>query len=265
MSHSAPASPAPEGRAAWRGPRGEWREFFDGLGGPGVFIFIAAGVLLWAYHYYGTGYFFRRAVGPWLGLGGEAAEAAAYFYWYGCSFIFLMFVPLIFIAASPRHRLGEFGLGLGDWRIGGRAAVVCALFMVAVLVIPWPGIGPLHSLDGFQRKYPLFRGATRSLPLFVAYELAYGAYFVAWEFFYRGFLLFGLEKAIGRWAVFVQMLPFAILHFGKPDLEALSSIFGGLILGWLAWRTRSFWYGVFVHVSMAVSLDLLVGLPRLGD
>lgn len=254
-------------RVPWRGLRHEWAHFFSGLSPTAAFHFTAAGVLLWAYHYYGTGYFFRRVVGPRLGIGGDGADAAPYFYWYGCAFVFLMFVPLLMIAASPRDRLREFGLGLGDWRIGAAAAVVCAVFMVAVLVIPLPGIGPLHALEQFQRKYPLFRGATRSWPLFVAYELAYSAYFVAWEFFYRGFMLFGLEKVIGRWAIFVQMLPFAILHFGKPDIEALSSVFGGLVLGWLAWRTRSFWYGVVIHASMAVSLDLLVGIPRLvsGD
>jgi CAAX protease family protein len=136
--------------------------------------------------------------------------------------------------------------------------------MMIVITVPMPGLGSVYALPAFQRKYPLFRGATASTPLFIGYELAYAAYFVAWEFFYRGFLLFGLGNVIGRWAVFVQMLPFAILHFGKPEIEAFSSVFGGLVLGWLAWRTRSFWYGVAIHASMAVYLDLLVGIPRLG-
>lgn len=249
-------------RVAWRGLRGEWDAFFAGLSPTGVVHFIAAGVVLWAYHYYGTGGFFRRYVGPWLGLDAGETATVSYFYWYGCSFVFLMVVPLMVIAANG-DSVRDYGLGLGQASIGARTAILCLGFMLAVLVVPLPGLGAVYELEGFQRKYPLFREATRSWGLFAAYELAYAAYFVAWEFFFRGYMLFGLEKVIGRWAVFAQMLPFVLLHFGKPDIEALSSVFGGLVLGWLAWRTRSFWYGVAIHASMAVALDLLVGVPRM--
>ena len=42
-----------------------------------------------------------------------------------------------------------------------------------------------------------------------------GFYMFCWEFFFRGFLLFGLQKSrLGAWgAVIVQALLFALLHW----------------------------------------------------
>ena len=50
----------------------------------------------------------------------------------------------------------------------------------------------------------------------------------------------GLSKKFGYYAIFIQMIPFFILHRGKPELETFASIFGGLILGVQAWRSEVF-------------------------
>jgi len=68
-----------------------------------------------------------------------------------------------------------------------------------------------------------------------------------WEFLFRGFLLFGLARRFGDEAVLLQAVPFAIAHIGKPELETLSTIFGGAAFGYLAWRTDSFFYPFLIH------------------
>ena len=88
------------------------------------------------------------------------------------------------------------------------------------------------------------------------------AYFIAWEYFWRGFMTFSLEKTFGPWVIWILMLPFVVHHFEKPDLEALSSILGGLALGWLALRTRSFWYGAFIHAATDLTLDVLMVIAK---
>lgn len=70
-------------------------------------------------------------------------------------------------------------------------------------------------------------------------------------------MLFGLEKKFGFYAVFIQMIPFVILHNGKPFIETLSAIPGAIALGWLALRTRSFYYCVVVHIGVMYSIDLI--------
>ena len=40
------------------------------------------------------------------------------------------------------------------------------------------------------------------------------------EFFYRGFLLFTLERYIGVYSIFVMVIPYCMVHFGKPFVES---------------------------------------------
>jgi uncharacterized protein len=48
-----------------------------------------------------------------------------------------------------------------------------------------------------------------------------------------------------------------MIHFHKPFPEAIGSIIGGFVLCWLALKTRSIWGGVFLHVAVALTLDVL--------
>ena len=42
-------------------------------------------------------------------------------------------------------------------------------------------------------------------------------------------------------------MPFVFGHLGKPELELFSTLGGGLVYGWLAWRTRSIVWGAIGH------------------
>jgi membrane protease YdiL (CAAX protease family) len=74
------------------------------------------------------------------------------------------------------------------------------------------------------------------------------------EFLIRGFLLFALLRAVGPLGVVVAVVPFAFIHIGKPDLETLSTLGGGLVFGWLNWRTGSIWYSAIYHVLIQTTV-----------
>jgi membrane protease YdiL (CAAX protease family) len=76
------------------------------------------------------------------------------------------------------------------------------------------------------------------------------------EFFFRGFLVLPLVASLGWSAILIGILPYALLHAGKPLLEAYGSIAFGLGLSWLAVRTRSILYGVAVHWVLAAVTTL---------
>ena len=53
---------------------------------------------------------------------------------------------------------------------------------------------------------------------------------------------------------------YCFLHLGKPLPEAISSFFGGYILGVLALRTSNIWGGILAHVGFALFLELFTFL-----
>lgn len=240
----------------------EIREFLSPLRPVPTTVFLVAGLMMCVHHYYGQGKFFRRVVGPALDLSRGEISYFACLYWPLTALVTYLLLPHLALRAASRFDPEEgpvyrAGLGLGDWRFGLRvAAFFYAVMVPLLLVVIWNG--------DFQGKYPLCGAATTSLQRFVVYELGFATYFIAWEYFFRGFLLFGLKRTFGHWTIWVQMLPFVVIHFPKPDLEAISSIIGGLALGWLALRTRSIWYGWFVHAATAVTLECLVVLIEGG-
>jgi membrane protease YdiL (CAAX protease family) len=185
-----------------------------------------------------------------LRLPGFAAPITAHLWWFGCSVVLYLVVPLILARAVPALRSDELGLVLGDVRFGLKATGALLAVMIPVVLIA------AHT-GAFAAKYPLARGATSSTATFVLYEAAYVAYFLGWEFLFRGFALFPVAARLGVWpAILIQNVPFALLHVGKPAPEAFGSLAAGLVLGLLAWRTRSFLWGFLVHAVVAVAMDV---------
>lgn len=191
-----------------------------------------------------------------------------YLYWHACSLLAYVGLPLLICRFALRVPLVETGLGLGDARFGLRAVLLLYAGM-----LPFVGVATLMPV--FVDKYPLspyVAGQALALAegtdglwwVVASYEAGYAAYFLGWEFLFRGYLTLVLARYIGPIAVVVQVVPFALLHVGKPQPEALGSIVAGLALGLLALRTRSVWWGFLLHAAIAITMDGLALLARLA-
>lgn len=90
----------------------------------------------------------------------------------------------------------------------------------------------------------------------LAYELSYGTDFFSIELFFRGLLVLGMMKYVGKDAILPMAAFYCSIHFGKPLLECVSSFFGGIILGVVVYRTRSIWGGLIVHLGIAWLMEL---------
>ena len=75
------------------------------------------------------------------------------------------------------------------------------------------------------------------------------------EFFFRGFLVWGLRRRFGAYAIVVMTIPYCMIHFGKPLPETLASIIAGLALGFMSLRTSSIVLGAAIHMTVALSMD----------
>ncbi len=237
------------------------RLYLRDLGNEATLIVCLGSALLVISHYRaGTGHF--RAVFGDVYDKHPAIGALTHFYWFGASFILYCIIPLLFSTATRGSFHRRYGLGLGDWRAG---LTISALFLAVML----PSVWVASKMAAFKGMYPLAGASaytlrTEGLPdviswkLFVLYELGYLFYFIGWEFFFRGWMLNGVLPKLGRGgALLLPVAPFAVMHLGKAELEALGSIIAALALGILALRTRSFWYGAAIHGVVAVWMDWL--------
>jgi membrane protease YdiL (CAAX protease family) len=162
--------------------------------------------------------------------------------------LFLL-VPLALIAVGFRKPVSAYGFTFGDWKAG-------LMITGGAIVVMAPILWLIGRSDPSMRSYYSWQ-ATRALPLLTFLDL------FGWEFFFRGFLLFGYERKFGAHALWLQAVPFALAHITKPAVETLSTIFGGFLFGWVAWRTRSFVYPFLIHWFVA-TFTIIVAAGLLG-
>jgi hypothetical protein len=86
---------------------------------------------------------------------------------------------------------------------------------------------------------------------YILYELCYGFDFISIEFFFRGFLILSLAKICGPHCIIPVACFYCTIHLGKPMAEAISSFWGGLLLGIVSYNTGSVWGGLLVHLGIA--------------
>ncbi len=221
------------------------------LDAAGAAIPLLTAVVLTFGYYQGSVPAGEAPAGPLPALG-PLAPLAVNLYSFAASILLYLLVPLAALRLLGEP-LREYGLGPGRWRLGLVLSGVLLAVMVPVVLLA-------ARTPAFDARYPLAPAASQSLQLFLAYETGYAAYFVAWEHVFRAFLLVGLYRRIGLHSVTVTTLAFVL---AKPELETLGSAFAGLVLGWLALRTRSFWWGALVHAVVAVSMDTAAAWSRL--
>lgn len=234
-----------------------WNKYFSKLDTKTVVVLIGSALFLMLYRHYCRRHFFHTSLSQYF-AGNSLMPILSYYYWFLSSTIMLMFLPLLTIKLIFKERVQDWGFRFGKKRFGFTFVIVAYVLMIVVLFL-------VSRMSSFQKAYPLCKFALNNWKLFVTYEIAYGIYMFAWEFIFRGYMLFGMEKALGNYTIFVQMIPFAIMHSGKPLPEALGAVFTGILLGVVALYTRSFLYGVILHILVAITMDVIVGFPVLGE
>jgi hypothetical protein len=175
------------------------------------------------------------------------------------SSLITVIIPLYFIYFGVRYFKPEwYGLRLNN-------AKVLPYFWLIL------GMIPLIYLASFQpdflETYPTYTDnyeyrflETEQWKTVGLYELTYGFDFLSVELFFRGFMVIALSRFVGKEAILPMVVVYCFLHFGKPMGEAISSIFGGYILGIFAYSSRNIYGGLIAHLGVAWGMEYLAYL-----
>lgn len=168
-------------------------------------------------------------------------------------FIYYFIIPMAIILLLFRDKPAAYGFKIGNWRVGFIWTIVG---IVGMAIILWF----VARVPSMQRYY----SAKETESVLSLLGLTAVEYY-AWEFMWRGFLLFGLASYLGPGpAIILQAVPFAFMHLGKPEIETLTTIFGGAAFGFIAWQSGSFIYPFLIHWFMAW-FTILLASGRIGS
>lgn len=166
--------------------------------------------------------------------------------------VLYLVIPIVVILLLFRERPAAYGFRLGDWRTGLLWTVAGCLGMAILLYF-------IAQTPAMQKYYAAKAPESTARLLYITAVDLFG-----WEFMWRGFLLFGLAAYLGPGAaIWLAAVPFAFMHLGKPEVETLSTIFGGAAFGYIAWQTGSMFYPFLIHWFIA-SFTMLVASGRIG-
>jgi membrane protease YdiL (CAAX protease family) len=209
-------------------------------------------------------------------IGNLPGDLPGYWARFALSFLLLGVAPAIMALA---FREKPSGLGLSAKAPLLRKPWFWLLLPVAIAI----GASGAASTD-LGSFYPYSRdliGRVRDAGIgpFIGHFAAYFfLYYVPWEFFFRGFLLFPFAlaaeslmagKADGEArgmvlaaAVLFQTIPSTLLHFGHPLSELASAAAAGILFGLLAWKTRSILPGLILHAAVGLGTDGFIVLAN---
>jgi membrane protease YdiL (CAAX protease family) len=223
--------------------------------------FVIAALVLTVQEYYGGRHAFDQFIRPILQekfKGGATwlryerySELYGYAWWAWMRVAGYVLVPLpLWKLLFPRDSILDLGLRTRGFRKHVWIYLLCLAVVVPAMIV-------VAQQPDFGNYYPFYKKASRSWVDLMLWESMYFAQFFCLEIFFRGWWLGVMRRSMGSGAIFAMAVPYCMIHFGKPYLEANGAIIAGIVLGSLSMKTRSIYAGFLVHITVALSMDLL--------
>lgn len=169
--------------------------------------------------------------------------------------LFTLALPvIIFWYFMDRKTQPLYGLSTRQFKPKGYLIILLIFSAVVAIAAVQPS---------FQKFYPLAEKVLRAAQInehqtayTLLFQSCYGIDFVTTEFFFRGFLILAFTKYLGKQIILPAALFYVCAHLGKPPAEAISSLFGGILLSVWTIESKSIWGGVIIHLGIAWMMEL---------
>jgi uncharacterized protein len=168
--------------------------------------------------------------------------------WFSSLFYYAILPVIVILLLLNRNPL-DYGFRLGNIRIWAKYVGIFCLIAAPILF--------LTTLSSEFHKYYKIENFNLLTYFLINFASLFGS-----EYFFRGFLIFGLKDKFKESSILIQMIPFVLVHFGKPELETLSTIITGIIFGFIVYKGNSFWPAFIIHLFINIFFVGTVNLVK---
>jgi membrane protease YdiL (CAAX protease family) len=160
---------------------------------------------------------------------------------------FFGIVPLLIILIGSDESLTHYGLSSRNFLV----SIFWTLALSPLILV----------MNYFNSKkpdnlamYPQIRKKEWDTALLVQSALSWTAYLFAYEFLFRGYLLFVSLHFMGVWpAIALNIVIYSLVHVPKGHKEAFGAVPLGIVLCIVTIHTGNIWFAFLLHVVMALS------------
>jgi len=211
------------------------------------------------YYYFGIQDFFVKMFGSHFS-NADTLLYYKYIYHNFMAFVFFFVLSIPVVKLVTKQKFADIGLNFKEKKLNIK------IILLALVIAP---IVSLSAVGDPQMKalYPLSGELVfASAKYFLLYYLSLLAYYFGWEYMFRGFGFFNMSSRYGpALAIAFSTMISALVHssiagFGKPMTETFSAVFGGFILGFIAYKSKSIFPSMAVHFLLGFSLDMYTKL-----
>lgn len=161
--------------------------------------------------------------------------------------LFLGIIPAVYFLSSTEYSLAKLGLQLGDYK---HSLMYITGMAVLILIMNYFASSNPKNLE----RYPQMRLKEWNKKRVAADASSWAAYLLAYEFLFRGVLLFVCVDAFGFWpAVAINLSLYSATHIPKGPGETFGAVVFGLLLCYITVSTQSLATAFFAHLTMALS------------
>lgn len=164
-------------------------------------------------------------------------------------FICLIGLPLLFAYDFIQIEPAKVGLSMEKLQLS------LQVWLVVSLLVLFVSFHRSKTADNLA-QYPQIRFRTWNTRIMILSTLSWIFYLLAYEFLFRGWLLFGCLNQFGDiGAVVINVILYSLAHIHKGRAETIGSIPIGVILCILALWTGSIWAAFLVHSTISVATE----------
>lgn len=164
---------------------------------------------------------------------------------------------IIFLIFDKKNTSGFYGMNLKNFNVKVNLPLILVVLIIAFIASFMKEVTEYYPIVNrtYYKVYAEYSGISQ-INAFSYFQFAYMFDFVMIELFFRGFMIFGFVKYLGKNVILPIACLYAVIHFGKPMPEIVSSFFGAYILGIITLQVNNIRTGIYLHCILAFSMEI---------